>query len=413
MFEIAVRLRDALDAGCPLVIATAVSIVGSAPRTVGTSMAFDGVSVIGSIAGGCVEGAVVGVCEEVLVDGIAQTVEYGVSDDDAFAVGLTCGGRIRIHVQPVTDALAAAIRAAASGAPAGFATVISRIATPSPVISSPGISTTVISSPAISSTVISTPGISTSTNNTSGTGSSHLSSSGSGARIAAELTSRIALAKTALATIDCDGEQLEIFFETSAPKPRMIIFGAMEFSAALSNAAQVLGYRVTLCDPRPLFATEKRFPGAEIVVGWPTTYLDSTEVDARTAICVLSHDARFDAEIIAQALALEVAFVGAMGSRITHDRRVASLRERSVSPADIARLRSPIGLDIGSSTPEETAISILAEIIQARTSSSGAPLATTIGAIHRASDTATGTATANVSDCGTASSASHTLPVSA
>lgn len=388
MFEIAVRLRDALDAGRPLVIATAVSIVGSAPRTVGTSMAFDGVSVIGSIAGGCVEGAVVGVCEEVLADGIAQTVEYGVSDDDAFAVGLTCGGQIIIHVQPVTDALAAAIRAAASGAPAGFATVISSTATSSTVTSSPGISTNTTTYAA-----------------TSGSGGSHLSGSRSGARIAAELTSRIALAKTALATIDCDGQQLEIFFETSAPKPRMIIFGAMEYSAALSNAAQVLGYRVTLCDPRPLFATEKRFPGAEIVVGWPTTYLDLTEVDARTAICVLSHDARFDAEIIAQALALPVGFVGAMGSRITHDRRVASLRERSVSPADIARLRSPIGLDIGSSTPEETAISILAEIIQARTSSSGAPLASTIGAIHRASD--------NASDRGTASSASHTLPVSA
>ena len=336
MFEIADRLLAALDAGRPLAIATAVSIQGSAPRTVGTSMAFDGSTVLGSIAGGCVEGAVVEVAEDVLADGIARTVEYGVSDETAFSVGLTCGGQLRIHVQRVTadSPLVQSLRDAAAGRSAGTATVLR------------------------------------------GDGFEH--------RVAAELDARVALGSTALATIDCDGDELEVFFEVSSAPARMIIFGAMEFSAALAAASQALGYRVTICDPRELFATSARFPGAEIVVSWPTDYLATTEVDARTVIAVLSHDARFDAELIDQALALPVAFVGAMGSRRTHDRRVASLRERGADDAALARLHSPIGLDLGASTPEETAISILAEVLAARSAASAAPLGATSGSIHRA-----------------------------
>jgi xanthine dehydrogenase accessory factor len=290
MHEIADRLLAAHAVGRRLAVATAISIEGSAPRTVGTSMAFDGEAVIGSIAGGCVEGAVVETCELVLADGIPRTVEYGVSDETAFSVGLTCGGQLRIHVQPFTDELAAALR---------------------------------------------------------------------------------------------EGTAIEVcgFVEPAPVARRMIIFGAMEFSAALSKSAQVIGYRVTVCDPRPLFATAARFPGAEIVVQWPTEYLASTEVDQHTVICVLSHDARFDAELIAQALVLPVAYVGAMGSRNTHDRRVASLAERGIH--DVSRLHSPIGLDLGGSTPEETAIAILAEVIAERTKASTLALAETTGAIHR------------------------------
>ena len=295
MFEIADRLLAAVVAGQRLAVATAVSIDGSAPRTVGTSMAFDGASVIGSIAGGCVEGAVVETCELVLADGIARTVEYGVSDESAFSVGLTCGGQLRIHVQLLGEDLIAALR---------------------------------------------------------------------------------------------DQRDLEVCagFTERAPVDRhLIVFGAMEFSAALSAAAQVLGYRVTLCDPRALFATSERFPGAEIVVAWPTVWFETADVDDRTVICVLSHDSRFDAELIALALGSPAAFVGAMGSRRTHDRRVASLRERGVGEQAIARLRSPIGLDLGASTVEETAVAILAEVIAARSEASTRPLCTTSGAIHRAS----------------------------
>ena len=334
MFEIAERLVAALDAGRTLAVATAVSIDGSAPRTVGTSMAFDGSSVIGSIAGGCVEGAVVDVAELVLADGEPRTVEYGVSDETPFSVGLTCGGQLRIHVAPLTPATERALRDAAAGRPAGLATVLS------------------------------------------GDAARHDN------RIAAELTARVSLGESALSTVDCDGEPVEVFFEVATTRPRMIVFGAMEFSAALAAAATVVGYRVTVCDPRALFATAERFPSAEVVVQWPTTWLASQDLDERTVICVLAHDDRFDAEIIAQSLALPVAFVGAMGSRRTHERRIASLRDRGVDETRIARLHSPIGLDLGASTPEETAISILAEVMAERTGGAARSLREGSGSIH-------------------------------
>ena len=292
MHEIADRLLAASAAGRPIAVATAISVEGSAPRTVGTSMAYDGSAVIGSIAGGCVEGAVVEVCDEVLADGAPRTVEYGVDDETAFSVGLTCGGQIRVHVQLLTPELLAALG---------------------------------------------------------------------------------------------DAAPIEVCREYTEPAPverHMIIFGAMEFSAALAAAAGVLGYRVTVCDPRGLFATPERFPTAEVVVEWPTIWLARTSVDERTVICVLAHDDRFDAEIIAQSLALPVAFVGAMGSRRTHERRLASLRDRGVSEQRIARLHSPIGLDLGASTPEETAVSILAEVLAARTGATGGPLRGASGSIH-------------------------------
>lgn len=294
MFEIADRLLAAADGGKRLAVATAISIEGSAPRTVGTSMAFDGEAVIGSIAGGCVEGAVVETCEAVLADGIPRTVEYGVSDEMAFGVGLTCGGQLRIHVQLLDDALVDALRR-------GTAVEVCREFTEEPPVSQ-----------------------------------------------------------------------------------RMIIFGAMEFSAALAAAATAIGYRVTVCDPRSLFATPERFPGVELAVHWPTAWLEreisTGSITETTAICVLSHDARFDAELIAIALGSPAGFVGAMGSRTTHDRRVASLAERGVT--DLARLHSPIGLDLGASTPAETAVSILAEVLAVRSGAGARPLRETSGTIH-------------------------------
>jgi xanthine dehydrogenase accessory factor len=340
MFEIADRLLAASENGRPIAVATAIAIDGSAPRTIGTSMAFDGEVVIGSIAGGCVEGAVVAVCEQVLLDGVPQTVEYGVSDETAFSVGLTCGGQLRIDVRLLSDAAADALRAATDSRPAGFASALGNV------------------------------------------GPEHE------ARIAAELEARIALGTSGLAVIDC-GETVEVFFEVSVPAAHLIVFGAMEYSAALSTAARQLGYRVTVCDPRPLFATPVRFPGAEVAVAWPTTWLRTADVDDRTVICVLSHDARYDAELIEIALSTPAAYVGAMGSRVTHDRRVASLRERGVSEGSIARLHSPIGLDLGASTVEETAIAILAEVIAARNGASGHTLTTTAGAIHSTVSTST------------------------
>jgi xanthine dehydrogenase accessory factor len=369
MFEIADRLLAALRSERSLAVATAVSIDGSAPRTVGTSMAYDGEVVVGSIAGGCVEGAVVGVCDEVLHDGVSRTVEYGVSDETAFEVGLTCGGQLRIHVQLITpdSPVVPQLRAALAGEAAGVASVVGSLAVATGGDSSSGSASGMSPVP---------NGVSVVVEPLAGRFAS---------RIEAELSSRIHSGNNALTTIDCEGELLETFFEVAVAPARMIIFGAMEFSAALSRAASVLGYRVTVCDPRALFATPQRFPGVEVVVAWPPHYLAETTTDDRTVICVLSHDDRFDADLVELALQRDVAYIGAMGSRRTSDRRFDELRERGVAADALERLHSPIGLDVGASTPEETAVSILAEVLATRSSKPGVPLASTSGSIHRAS----------------------------
>jgi xanthine dehydrogenase accessory factor len=297
MFEIADRLLAAHDSGRTLVVATAIAIEGSAPRTVGTSMGFDGTAVIGSIAGGCVEGAVIEVCESVLADGEPRTVDFGVTDAQAFEVGLSCGGEVRIHVRLLDATAVAALRDAEAGLTASL-------------------------------------------------------------EVCAEFT------------------------EVARQPSRFIVFGAMEYAAALASAAVALGFRVTVCDPRPLFLTEERFPGVERIVEWPPVYLARQAIDESAIIAVLSHDDRFDAELIQLALEGPALYVGAMGSRITHSRRIEALDERGVDAASIARLHSPIGLDLGASTPAETAVSILADVLAARSGATARPLADTQGSIH-------------------------------
>lgn len=321
MLELALRLLarldgDATSPGGPLVVATVIGIDGSSPRTLGTSMAWNGRAVIGSIAGGCVEGATVEVAERVLDDGRTRIVEFGVSDETALGVGLSCGGRLRIHLallRPDDAAVApvvAVLRAAASGR------------------------------------------------------SAQLSLTAQGYRADA-----------------CDA----LYLDTRTPPARFIVIGAMEYSTALSNAAQALGFEVTVCDPRELFTTAARFPGAGLAVEWPPEYLERTDIDERTVICLLSHDDRFDAETLAIALRSPAGYVGAMGSRRTHARRMDALRALHVEPELLARLHSPIGLDLGASTPEETAVSILAEVLAERTAATRRPLHALTGAIHRSS----------------------------
>ncbi|WP_435841977.1 XdhC family protein, partial [Streptomyces fragilis] len=171
------------------------------------------------------------------------------------------------------------------------------------------------------------------------------------------------------------GAPLSLLVETSATPPRMIVFGAVDFAAALVRAGKFLGFHVTVCDARPVFATVSRFPEAdEVVVDWPHRYLENTAVDPRTALCVLTHDPKFDVPLLTAALGLDVAYVGAMGSRRTHLDRLARLREEGVGEQALARLRSPIGLDLGARTPQETALSIVAEIVACRRGGTGVPL---------------------------------------
>ncbi len=180
-------------------------------------------------------------------------------------------------------------------------------------------------------------------------------------------------------------DELSVFIECHARKPHMIIFGAVDFTRALADQAKLLGYRVTVCDAREVFATKKRFPSAdEIVVDWPNRLLDriGTELSARDAVCVLTHDAKFDVPAIVGALATRVGYLGAMGSRKTHEKRVERLKEEGVTSEELARIRAPIGLDIGGRTPEETAVSIVAEIIAHHTKHAVPTLTNAQGSIH-------------------------------
>ncbi|GIU87805.1 MAG: hypothetical protein KatS3mg009_2320 [Acidimicrobiia bacterium] len=180
-------------------------------------------------------------------------------------------------------------------------------------------------------------------------------------------------------------DAVHVFIESFAPPPRMIVFGAVDFTGALVRVAKVLGYRVTVCDARAVFATVQRFPLAdEVVNDWPDRHLAKVgdELGPRDAVCVLTHDHKFDVPAIAAAVRTGVGYIGAMGSRRTHEGRLARLRDAGLTDEDLARVRSPIGLDIGARTPEETAISICAEIVAARTGRQGRPLRDTAGPIH-------------------------------
>ena len=181
-------------------------------------------------------------------------------------------------------------------------------------------------------------------------------------------------------------DEVGVFIESFAPPPRLLIFGAVDFTAALAKVAKVLGYRVVVCDAREIFATRRRFPMAdEVRVTWPGAMFDErgTQLSARDAVCILTHDPKFDVPAVQGALATDVGYIGVMGSRTTHEKRLERLAEAGVDrAADLTRLMSPIGLDIGARTPEETAISIVAEIIARRTGKAAPSLKDSQGPIH-------------------------------
>jgi xanthine dehydrogenase accessory factor len=178
-------------------------------------------------------------------------------------------------------------------------------------------------------------------------------------------------------------DDVEVFIESFSPPPRMYVFGAIDFTAAVARIGKFLGYRVTVCDARERFATPARFPDAdEIVVQWPDEFLKDAVVDRRTVICGLTHDPKFDVRLLKAALATPAGYIGAMGSRRTHEERCRQLREEGASDTDIARIAGPIGLDIGARSPEEVAVSIAAEIIALRTGAAGSRLVESSGPVH-------------------------------
>ncbi|OBF12990.1 XdhC family protein [Mycobacterium sp. ACS4331] len=351
-------------------VGTVVRTFRSAPRPAGAAMlvAPDG-TVTGSVSGGCVEGAVYELATEVATGSGPVLQRYGVSDDDAFAVGLTCGGILDIFVEAVSqhsfpqfEQVAADIEA---HVPVAVATVIAH-----PDANRVGCRLIV--------------------------GPHDVDGSLGSARADAALTDDarglLAAGRSEVLTYGPDGQRrgegMEVFVASYAPRPRMLVFGAIDFAAAVAAQGSFLGYRVSVCDARAVFATAARFPTADdVIVDWPHRYLAAEvaagAVDSRTVICVLTHDPKFDVPLLEVALRLpDVAYVGAMGSRRTHEDRVQRLREAGLTDVELSRLCSPIGLDLGGRTPEETAVSIAAEIIARRWGGDGRSLAETAGRIH-------------------------------
>ncbi|SKR34885.1 xanthine dehydrogenase [Mycobacteroides abscessus subsp. abscessus] len=353
-------LRDliaVLEGGGTAALARVVEVSGAVPREPGAAMIVpaDG-PVIGSLSGGCVEAAVIETAREVLATGLCVSERFGI--DDGIAPGLTCGGEIEVvteHIGAERFPLLRELQSAlVAGEPMGLVSTLSGI---------PDWALVRAGEPA------------------------------PWPQIEGDVVSLIRAGRSAVAGADrCEPDQSDlprVFVQAFAAPPRMILAGANAFVRALSRTGSQLGYRVTVVDAREVFATPAHFPYAdEVVVDWPHRYLRAEaaggRVDTRTVVCVLTHDPKFDVPMLAAALTVvPVAFVGALGSRRTHTDRMARLREQGVTDDQLGRLRSPLGLDLNARTPEETAISIAAQIIAETSGGSGRPLSDIDGPIHR------------------------------
>ncbi len=358
-------------------VGTVVATFRSAPRSPGAAMLVGpGGEAVGSVSGGCVEGAVYELAQEVLTGRAPVLQRYGVSDEDAYAVGLTCGGILDVFVEKVSRETFPELGDVAAdidgGRPVAVATVVEH---PDPA----RVGRRLVVHPEEDDST--SPAV---------TGS--LGSSRADDAVTDDARGLLASGRSDTLTYGPDGERrgegMRVFVSSYAPAPRMLVFGAIDFAAAVAQVGHFLGYHVTVCDARPVFATATRFPSAdEVVVDWPHRYLhgeaEAGRLDERTVVCVLTHDPKFDVPLLEVALRLpSLAYVGAMGSRRTHDDRLARLRESGLGEAELSRLSSPIGLDLGARTPEETAVSIAAEIIALRWGGRGDRLAERGGPIH-------------------------------
>ncbi len=369
MREVLGELLAAWRAGEPTAVGTVVSTFRSAPRPAGASMLVTSDErAVGSVSGGCVEGAVYELGQQVLAGDGPVLQRYGVSDDDAFAVGLTCGGILDVFVErvdpvrfPELDEIAVSV---AGEEPVAVATVVAH---PDP--------------DRLGARLVVWPDRS----------SGSLGSARTDDAVLDDARGMLASGRSATLHYGPDGQRrgegMDVFVNSFEPPPRMLVFGAIDFAAAMARLGVFLGHRVTVCDARPVFATRSRFPDAhDVVVDWPHRYLEAEaaagRIDSRTVVTVLTHDPKFDVPVLAVALRMDVGYVGAMGSRRTHDHRLERLREVGLTEPELARLASPIGLDLGARTPEETAVSIAAEMISLRWGGRGSRLSEVNGPIH-------------------------------
>ncbi|MYU34138.1 XshC-Cox1 family protein [Streptomyces sp. SID8358] len=345
--------------GIRFAMATVTRTWGSAPHGPGASMLVSAQGrVAGSVSGGCVEAAVCAMAEEVLTDATPAVGRWGVDDGDALEAGLTCGGTIEVLVREITPAVPLGRIAAdlEAGVPVALVTSVAR---GSALAVGEGSVTGTLGDPrGDRAAVLAAEGL-------LGRGAGGLVRAGSGEP-------------------DCAPEE-DLLVQSFAARPRLLVFGATEFARPLAGIGAALGHRVTVCDARPAFALPERFPGAdEVVTERPDRWFRQHQdrVDGTTAVCVLTHDARFDVPVLALALGSRAGYVGAMGSRRTHEDRLVRLREAGLADAELARLHSPIGLDLGGRGPEETALSIMAEIVAVRRGGSGLPLTAGSGPVH-------------------------------
>ncbi len=352
-----------LREGHRVVIATLVERIGSAPLDPGAQMLIDESGRIeGSVTGGCIEAALVEEARKILAGGPPRLLGYGISDEEAVGVGLMCGGAVRVFAHAPSAAslepLERAAEAIAASAPVAVATLLDGDAAGAKMAILPD--ETVGS---LETGELLDRSVSREARGFLDEGVSTVRHYGGGGEVM--------------------GSELSVYIQAFSMAPEMVIFGAIDFSAELAAIAARLGYRVTICDAREPFLASPRFSeSAEVAVEWPDEFLADHPLGRRDAVLVFTHDPKFDEPALVSALASGAGYVGALGSRRTHERRLARLRERGLADSDLARIHSPCGLDVGARTPAETAISILAEVISARSGRAGASLGETEGPIH-------------------------------
>jgi xanthine dehydrogenase accessory factor len=356
-----VLARRWLDEGRRVVAATLVETVGSAPLDPGAQMLVDdGGRVEGSVTGGCVEGALVEEAQGILAGAPPRVATYGITDSQAADVGLMCGGTVRVFVHEIRSAesLDAAREAVEAGRRVVLATLLDG--------PSAGAQMAVLEDSVVGSLEH----------------TDLLDSS-----VARDARGFMDEARSDVRRYSDKGEtmgsDLRVALHVFATPPRMVLFGAIDFSAAVARMATEIGYRVTIVDARQTFLQSPRFSEhAEVVRAWPDVYLQGREFGPRDAILVFTHDPKFDEPALVGALATGAGYIGALGSRRTHADREERLRATGVSEDDLRRINSPCGLDIGARTPAETAIAVLGEILALRSSRRGGRLAEASGPIH-------------------------------
>lgn len=376
-----------LDAPEEWAVATVIAVSGSVPRPIGTSMAVRSDSTtIGSISGGCVESALVDAALTCIDSGTSAICDFGYGDDDGLSVGLMCGGDIRVLIDPVikvADQLRVLLPTAEHGRSSADPHSGSAAAEATPTTDTGALIRELPASTTLSNgALVETPAETAESTLaplpaqavTAPTGEvlppAYATQLGRAARTVEELirSGGCGIAEVRDESSDECPVVRRLFVESRRPRARALIYGANDFSSAIAQAASTLGLHVTVCDARPAFATRARHPGAhEVIVARPGTHfaeeVAAGRVDSRTAVIMLTHDPRFDLPVLDRALRMDLAYVGAMGSRTTHERRAQELINGGLPPENFDRLHSPIGLDIGARTPPEVAVSVLAEYI--------------------------------------------------